>query len=387
MIFGEPIRLAEFTNGFVLGGGEVQFVELLRSLPDHYTVSLAALDPTGPLLEGVLGMGYSPAVFGLGGSVLSLNTLRQIRRFARWLRTNQIQLVHAHDLYTALVAVPAAKIAGCRVIVGRLDLLHFQARMRRVAMRALSRAADHVIANAIAIQRMLIEKEGIPPDRVTLIYNGIDIAAFDRRVRQGPSLPLPETGSAPVAVLVANMSDQVKRQEDFLVAMAQARTRFPELQAFLVGDGRRRAELEKLAAGLRLKPAAHFLGHRVDVPAILARATIGVLCSEKEGLSNAVIEGMAGRLPMIVTDTGGNPELVKDGERGLVVPVGRPSELSAAMVKLLENPATSRRMGEAGRQFVEKEMGLSRMVLAHDLLYRSLLSEEPEAVVAGRVNG
>jgi len=387
MMFGEPIRLAEFANGFWLGGGEVQLVELLRNLPDHYAVSVAALEANGPLLEGVLEMGYSPAVFELRGSAFGLNTLLQIKRFARWLRENRIQLVHAHDLYSALIAVPAAKIARCRVIVGRLDLLHQRGRLRHVAMRALSRAADHVIANAKAIQRMLVETEGIPAERVSLIYNGIDVAAFDRRVRQGPSLPLPATGGAPVAVLVANMHDPVKRQEDFLLAIAEARTRFPDLQAFLVGDGRRRAQLEELSTRLHLEQVAHFLGHRVDVPAVLARANIGVLCSEREGLSNAVMEGMASRLPMIVTNTGGNPELVKGGERGLVVSVGQPSELSAAMVKLLENPTTSRRMGEAGRQFIEKELGLPRMVLAHDLLYRSLLTEAPDAVLVGRVNG
>jgi len=386
-MFGEPIRLAEFANGFWLGGGEVQLVELLRNLPDHYAVSVAALEANGPLLEGVLEMGYSPAVFELRGSAFGLNTLLQIKRSARWLRENRIQLVHAHDLYSALIAVPAAKIARCRVIVGRLDLVHWKGRLRRLAMRALSRAADHVIANAKAIQTMLVETEGIPAERVSVIYNGIDVAAFDRRVRQGPSLPLPATGGAPVAVLVANMHDPVKRQEDFLLAIAEARTRFPDLRALLVGDGRRRAQLEELSARLHLEQVAHFLGHRVDVPAVLARANIGVLCSEREGLSNAVMEAMASRLPMIVTNTGGNPELVKDGERGLVVSVRQPSELSAAMVKLLENPTTSRRMGEAGRQFIEKEMGLSRMALAHDLLYRSLLAEAPDTVLVGRVNG
>src|SRR5216683_2560521 len=264
MIFGEPIRLAEFANGFWLGGGEVQLVELLRNLPDHYAVSVAALEANGPLLEGVLEMGYSPAVFELRGSAFGLNTLLQIKRSARWLRENRIQLVHAHDLYSALIAVPAAKIARC-----------------------------HVIANAKAIQTMLVETEGIPAERVSVIYNGIDVAAFDRRVRQGPSLPLPATGGAPVAVLVANMHDPVKRQEDFLLAIAEARTRFPDLQAFLVGDGRRRAQLEEFSARLHLEQVAHFLGHRVDVPAVLARANIGVLCSEREGLSNAVMEAMA----------------------------------------------------------------------------------------------
>src|ERR1700737_5198331 len=102
MMFGEPIRLAQFTNAFWLGGGEVQFVELLRSLPDSYAISVAALEARGPLLEGVCEMGHTPAVFELRGSAIGPNTLVQVKRFALWLRHNRIQLVHAHDLYTAL---------------------------------------------------------------------------------------------------------------------------------------------------------------------------------------------------------------------------------------------------------------------------------------------
>src|SRR5260370_31192222 len=113
MIFGEPIRLAEFTNGVWLGGGEVQLVELLGNLPNHYAVSVAALEANGPLLEGVLEMGYSPAVFELRGSVFGLNTLLQIKRFARWLRENRIQLVHAPDLYSGMIAIPPANISRC----------------------------------------------------------------------------------------------------------------------------------------------------------------------------------------------------------------------------------------------------------------------------------
>ena len=97
-MFGEPIRLAQFTNGFSLGGGEVQFVELLRKLPDSYAVSVAALEAKGPLLDGVLEMGHSPEVFELRGSAIGPNTLVQVKRFAHWLRDNRIQLVHTHDL-------------------------------------------------------------------------------------------------------------------------------------------------------------------------------------------------------------------------------------------------------------------------------------------------
>jgi len=366
-------RIAQLTTGLWLGGGEIQFVELLRGLRDKYEIKVAVIEDAGLLREPVSQMGLKPTVFPLNGSLVQPNTARQVARLARWLKEQRINIVHAHDLYTILLAVPAAKIAGCRVVVGRLDLVHWEGRGRRAALTISSRVADHVIANAAAVRAMLIEKERIPSDRISLIYNGIDLAEFDRRSEQPALARLPETGRSPVAVLVANMVHSVKRQEDFLEALALARARCGSLQAFLVGDGPRRAELERLAARLGLNGGAvHFLGYRVDVPSVLRRATLGVLCSSKEGLSNAVIEGMAAHLPMVVTNAGGNPELVEHGKRGLVVGVQRPQELADAMLQLLENPGAARQMGEAGRKFVAEKMNLNRMLEAHDQLYQRL---------------
>ena len=144
-----------------------------------------------------------------------------------------------------------------------------------------------------------------------------------------------------------------------------------------MGDGPRRRELEQLARTLGVTEQVHFLGHRTDVPAIYARGTFGVLCSTHEGLSNAVMEGMAAGLPMVVTRVGGNPELVKHGERGLVVPVEAPVLLAAAFNRLLADPARAREMGLEGRAFVERELSLQKMVAAHDAVYRHVARGEP----------
>jgi len=269
-----------------------------------------------------------------------------------------------------VLAVPAAKIAGTKVIVGRLDLAHWHGKARRALLRGLTHMADHVVGNAEAIRKMLVEEEGIPSEKVTVIPNGLDIVRFDQRVRAGLHAPLPDTHGAPVVVHVANMNHPVKRQEDLLRALALVRRAGHTLHAFLVGDGPRRPELEKLAGTLGLTDTVHFLKHRADVPAIYERADFGVLCSSAEGLSNAVMEGMAAGLPMVVTNVGGNPELVADGERGLVVPPLRPDALSEAFLKLLADRELGRRMGARARAFVERELSLTRMVRRHDALYR-----------------
>ncbi|WPB81120.1 glycosyltransferase [Archangium violaceum] len=366
----EPLRLVQFTKSFHIGGTEVQVVELLRGLPPSYRVQLAVLQDQGPLMESVLKLGFAPEVFPLNGSLARPNSALQVLRLARWFHTQRVELVHAHDFYSTMLVVPAAKMAGTKVIVGRLDLAHWHGTARRALLRSLTLMADHVVGNAEAIRRMLVEEEGLPPERVSVIPNGLDLARFHVRMREGLTAPLPDTRGAPVVVHVANMNHPVKRQEDLLRALAMVRLKGQTLHAFLVGDGPRRAELERLAGSLGLTDMVHFLGHRADVPAVYARADFGVLCSTAEGMSNAVMEGMAAGLPMVVTRVGGNPELVADGVRGLVVPPLRPQAMTEAFCTLLADRELGRRMGAEARAFVERELSLERLVRRHDVLYR-----------------
>lgn len=376
-------KLVQFTRSFFLGGTEVQVVELVRGLQPSYDLRIAVLDNVGPLVPLIREMGYVPEEFPFKGSAAQPNTLYQIYRLARWLREIGAQVLHVHDFYATLIAVPAAKLAGCKVIVGRLDLAHWHGKARRAALATMSHAADHVVANACAIREMLVREERIPADRVTVIRNGIDLPRFDTAKAAGLLAPLPDTHGEPVVVHVANMNHVVKRQEDFLEAVAKVRLQRP-MQAFLVGDGPRREWLEGRAKELGLEGAVHFLKHRKDIPAIYGMAAAGVLCSDAEGLSNAVMEGMAACLPMVVTDAGGNPELVKHDERGLVIPKRSPDAMAAAFLRIFSEPEKARKWGKAGRAFVERELTLQHLVAAHDALYRKVLTQSS---TAGRLRG
>lgn len=376
---GRPVRMAMLVRSFHLGGTESQVVELLRGLPRSYDIQVGVTHHAGHLIEEVWKLGHIPDEFSFHGSVKKPNTLWQIARMAAWYRKHRVQLVHAHDFYTSLIAIPAARLAGVRSIVGRLDLAHFHTPTQRKALIACTEMADHVIANADAIRKMVVEEEGIPADRVTVIHNGIDLPRFDRRMSEKLEAPLPDTHGAPVLVHVANMAHPVKRQEDLLHALARVKEQGHPLHTFFVGDGVRRQPLEQLATELGVRDRVHFLKHRTDVPAILARATMGVLCSSHEGLSNAVIEGMAARLPMVVTRVGGNPDLIVDGQRGYVVPPYQPEALANALIRVLSDPERSRQMGLRAREFVERELGLEKLCAQHDLLYRKVMGEQPAA--------
>ncbi|MGA9524147.1 MAG: glycosyltransferase [Myxococcaceae bacterium] len=362
--------MVEFVRSFHLGGTEGQVVELLRGLPRDYEIRVAVTHDAGPLLEQVWQLGHFATEFSLKGSVGQLNTFVQIARIATWLRRNRIRLVHAHDFYTTLLAVPAAQLAKVPIVVGRLDLAHFHTPVQRQALITCTRAANHVIANADAIRQMLVKEEMIPPERISVIHNGLDLTRFDQRARERLRAPVPDIGDAPVVIHVANLAHPVKRQEDLLTALAILKQGGRMLRAWLVGDGPRRPEIQRMAQDLGVADRTHFLGQRTDVPALLVRATLGVLCSSSEGMSNSIIEGMAAGLPMVVTRVGGNPDLILDGERGYVVEAFRPAQLADAFIRMLDDPEQARHMAARARAFVEKELTLSHLCERHDQLYR-----------------
>ncbi|MGQ0506110.1 MAG: glycosyltransferase [Myxococcaceae bacterium] len=367
------LRLVQFTKSFHLGGTEGQVVELVRGLQPRHDVSLAVLDARGPLLESVWKLGIIPKEFPLYGSLTRPNSAFQVARAAHWFRSVKAELVHVHDFYSTLIAVPAAKLAGCKVVVGRLDLAHWHGAVRRAVLAQLTRSADGIIANAEAIRRMLERSEAVESARIAVIHNGLDVQRFDERRAGGLAEPLPDVGGAPVVLHVANMNHPVKRQEDLIDAIALLRDRKELLHAFLVGDGPRRAEVEARAKTRGVANLIHFLKHRTDVPAIYAHARFGVLCSTAEGLSNAVIEGMAARLPMVVTDVGGNPDLIEDGARGLVVQPKDPDALARAFARLLHDSDEAARMGEKARAFVEQSLSLRQLVANHEAFYARVL--------------
>jgi glycosyltransferase involved in cell wall biosynthesis len=116
------------------------------------------------------------------------------------------------------------------------------------------------------------------------------------------------------------------------------------------------------------------LGHRLDVPVVLAQAVAACLCSSAEGLSNALMEAMAARLPIVATNVGGNPELVSDN--GLLIPPGDARALAEALTTLLQMPHL-REMGLRGRRRIEEELTLDRLADSHGALYRRALGAAP----------
>ena len=369
------VPVLHLVNRFWIGGAERQFVERLRLHPPGFSAVVGCLELSGPMLEQVRALGYEPTLFALKGSMLQANTLRQIARMAALIREHGVRLVHATDFNTNLLALAAGRLAGAKVVVSRVDLGHLRAnfgKWHREAEMWNARHADLVVANAEAVREVCIREERCRPERVVVVRNGLDVARFDQLSSQPLQAPLPvDPGDLPVAV-IGNLWP-VKGHRTLVEAAALLRDRLPRAKFLCAGEGPEREHLQQRIAELGLTDRVYLLGHRLDVPAVLARVRAACLCSSAEGLSNALMEAMAARLPIVATAVGGNPELVRPGENGLLVPYGDPQSLAEKLFELLTDEARADEMGRQGRARVEAELTLSRMAEGHAAVYRQVL--------------
>jgi len=373
-------KVLVFQNRFLLGGQERQTVlNILTMDRARWEPVVGCLKADGELVEPLAAAGIRPIAFDVGGSMASPRAALALARLVHFIRSTGTALVHAQDLYTNTLGTLAANLAGVPVIVTRVDLNHSVVGYKRPVLGWISRRADRVLVNALCIRDLAI-REGVEPDRIVVVRNGLDLEDFDRAARADLALPAPEPGGI---VCIANMHHPVKGQTDLLLAMHEVLRQRPEAHLVLVGDGVRRPHLERSARQLGIAGRCHFLGHRLDGPAILSRASIAVSASYSEGISNAILEGMASRLPVVATAVGGSPELVRDGVTGYLVPPGAPAALARRLVDLLASAPRRRRMGERGRRLVEREFGLEQMRRSYDALYEDLADLKVPRVMYG----
>lgn len=370
-----PVKVLVFQNRFLIGGQERQTVLHLATLDRRrWEPIVRCLHLEGQHLDDLARIGVLPESLDIG-KMARPATLWRVARLAARLRADGVALVHAQDFYTDTLGVLAARLASIPSIVTRVDLGHALDPLKRRALALVSRSATRVVVNALAIRDTCL-REGVERDRIAVVRNGVDLAAFDAAAGREPDPPSPPLApGAPVVVQVANMHHPVKGQEDLLAAHREVLRHAPGARLVLVGDGARRPGLEARARELGIADHVRFTGYRRDVPSLLARASVVVSASYAEGISNAVLEGMAARRPVVGTAVGGTPELVRDGVTGFLVPAGAPEMLARRVVALLRDAELARRMGEQARATVEREFGVEEMRRRFDALYTDVVEE------------
>jgi glycosyltransferase involved in cell wall biosynthesis len=362
---GPAIPVGILLTSFDAGGTERQMTELIRGIDrDAFPLHVACFRKEGPWLGPVLEAGLPVEEFPLR-SLTSAGTLVQVRRFARWCRRNRLQVLQTCDIYGNIFGLASAALARVPVRIGsRRGIVSPTGRRSLLTLQRHGyRAAQRVVANSAAAADCLVS-EGVGPEKVVVIPNGIDLNPFN----------VPRTTAlGPIVTTVANLR-QGKGHEVLLRAAARVLRQRPDVTFQFVGEGPLRAGLEQEAEDLAIGAAVRFLGHRGDVPAILRGSTAFAFPSLMEAFPNGVMEAMAAEIPVIASDVGGIPELVEHGRNGLLVPPGDDAALADALLSVLGDRGRADELAAAGRRTIEQRYSFDRMVRDFETLYRETLA-------------
>lgn len=261
-------------------------------------------------------------------------------------------------------------------IMSRRSRNHYQAKYPLIGRfeKYLHKTISYALGNSKAVIDDLYS-EGISKEKTKLIYNGVDFSKFKEFKKNGVvRKELSIADDRAMMVLVANLIPY-KGHRDLIEALRLLPSLTQEKWHMVcVGrdDGIGR-ELQDLAEQAGIAPFFTLTGARSDIPQILGDADIGLLVSHEEGFSNAVLEGMAAALPMVVTDVGGNAEAIVDGVTGFVVPAKFPERIAQALATLLNDRGIARRMGEASSDRAQKLFSMEACVREYNGFYRNLL--------------
>ena len=353
------LRVAHVTQGLEIGGQEKLLVEFARCADRRrFELRFVSLGGRGVLADDVEAHGWPVTALGRPAGFRPGLVLRLARLF----RSERIDVVHTHDERPHIYGAIAAWLAGVRRLIhtrhhGMADRLT----PRQVGLvRLAAQLTDRFVCVSADSARQAV-RQGVSARTVHVLWNGIDLTRFD---------PLPVREGGPV-VTVARLSPE-KDIGTLLRATALAARADESFHLEIAGDGPCMADLRRTAAELGLNGRVRFHGQVRDVPGLLARAGLFVLPSLTEGVSLTLLEAMACGLAIVATRVGGNPEVVADGETGLLTPPGDPAALAHAMLRLRRDDLERRRMEQAGRRRVERWFDVRRMTAEYEKMYLGL---------------
>lgn len=368
---GERVRVLYLAHAFMVGGAEEMVLNLVKRLPPRFEPVVGCIHEPGPIGHEIRRTGVPFTVLGLTPGLRRPGDIWRIRRYLREVRP---EILHPFLLTASLYGRLAAVLARVPIILGtEVNIYENKQRAHALAERLLMARTDAVIASAESVRDFYVKQVHASHAKVEVIYNAVDWSALaptaDRAaIRGAAGVPL----DAPLACIIARLTEQ-KAHRHLFDAIADTPALAP-LHLMVVGDGHLRGALEAQVSARGLDDRVHFLGARRDLGSLLGASDIFVMPSLWEGLPLSMILALGAGLAVVATRVAGIPEVVKDGETGLLVPPGDSAALGAALTRVLD-PALRARLGSAAHAFVTPRFGVDGYIDAVTSLYDRLLAK------------
>lgn len=308
-------------------------------------------------------------------------------RLVRLLRREGIDLLHTHHYWESLVGVVAGRIAGVPVVVGR----HYSDEHYRLAsgsklrgLRALEgvthRLARRIVVPTEMIRDLVVEREGVDPEKLEVIPYGFDFDAGRYR-RADPSEVARVRGELGLddAFVVGNVArhHEVKGVGELIAAAGSVAPEHPELRLLLVGDGPHHGRFREMVERRGLGARTTFTGWRTDAPLLMEASDVVAHPTRQEAFPQTMVEAMALARPLIITPVSGAGEHVRNGENGYLVPIDDPPALAAALRRVLADPDAAAEVGRRARAYVRRELDIEGVAARYGALYDAVLGAPP----------
>jgi glycosyltransferase involved in cell wall biosynthesis len=374
---GRRIRILQLITSLDRGGAENHLLALLSHADRNaFDIETAVLSGEGELVP----------IFRQAGIPVHLLKARNrfdplaLSRLLSLLRSGQFDILHSHlfraDIYAGLAVGRLGDRRPLLVSTRHNDDRFFLNPFVGLVHYLVSARQDLIIAISDHIARFTVGRGVRDPAKVRRVYHGIEPPLTRALEREGQRIRH-ELGIAADDFLVGNVGRLAlqKGQRHLIAAMPLLLERVPRAHAVIAGSGDLEEYLRDLADDVGVAERVHVLGPRKDVPALMHAIDVFAMPSIWEGFGLVLLEAMAAARPIVASRVATIPEVVIDGETGLLVPPGDPLALADALSQLADQPALARRLGEAGRERLRVHFSLEKMVGDTELLYRDLVDE------------
>lgn len=369
------LRILQLVSSLTVGGAEQIVLSLAERIDaDRFETHVASLSVIGPhSFQAEFERLQIPLLSLKARRLYDVDAARQVRQYVQ---QHQIDLIHTHLTDADIIGRFVGRTLKLPVLSTMHNMPHNYARQRpdrywleRLTARYLT---THLVAVSDAIRRLYIAQWGIPHGRISAVNNSVRMEPF---LAVPTGVPTLRQYPGPVITNVARLNPQ-KAQHILLEAAQIVLRQIPQARFLLVGKGHLEGQLRQQAQALGIGENVVFTGVRHDIPDILAQTDLFALSSLWEGVPLSVIEAMAAARPVVVTDVGGNSELVESGRSGLLAPANDAPALAAALLTLLQDEPQRLAMGRAARERVQRLFSTERFIQGYEALYERTVKPE-----------